>query len=174
MTLERCEPQPEASGGAGGDLTPEGLFRFYGPPVLAICLANVRNLHDAEDIMQEVFIKALRKLDALRDPLRAKSWLIRIARRACADHYRRRDPETQVLRDDVAARSAVGNHLADRLHHAIQGLPQEYREAITLYYIDGRNSGGVAACLGITEAATRQRLVRARLMLHDLLREEKP
>ena len=57
---------------------------------------------------------------------------------------------------------------------AIGKLPQGYREAITLYYLDGRNSSGVAAALGIAETAVRQRLVRASVMLHDLLQEEQP
>jgi len=52
---------------------------------------------------------------------------------------------------------------------AIAALPDSQREAITLYYLDGRNCAGVAAALGISEPAVRQRLLRGRLMLHRLL-----
>ncbi|MHC4444505.1 MAG: RNA polymerase sigma factor [Planctomycetota bacterium] len=59
-----------------------------------------------------------------------------------------------------------------RLQAAISKLPEDYRETISLYYLDGRKCSGVAESLGISEVAVRQRLVRARLMLHDLLVED--
>ena len=121
-------------------MTPETLVRSYAPAVLAVCAANTRNLHDAEDVMQDVFVKAIAKLDTLRDHSRVRAWLLQIARRTCIDHY----------------------------------LPDNYRETIALYYLDGRSCAGVAQSLNISEAAVRQRLVRARLMLHDILVKEEP
>jgi RNA polymerase sigma-70 factor (ECF subfamily) len=76
--------------------------------------------------------------------------------------------------DEPSTPSPSGNADWQRLHEAIQKLPQNYREAIVLYYLDGRNCSGVATSLGTTEPAVRQRLVRARAMLHDLLQEERP
>jgi RNA polymerase sigma-70 factor (ECF subfamily) len=71
--------------------------------------------------------------------------------------------------------SAVsGNASFERLHESIQKLPEAYREVIVLYYLDGRNCSSVAHSLGASEPAIRQRLVRARAMLHDLLQGERP
>jgi RNA polymerase sigma-70 factor (ECF subfamily) len=157
--------------GEGGALSPEALVRSHAAVVLAVCLAYTRNRHDAEDAMQDVFVKAFRNLHTLRDPDRVRAWLLQIARRTCIDHRRRRRP-AGAMGDDVAAPATSAHPAAEALHRAIARLPEEYRETITLYYLDGRSCAAVGQSLGISEAAVRQRLVRARLMLHDLLLEE--
>jgi RNA polymerase sigma factor (sigma-70 family) len=98
---------------------------------------------------------------------------LQVARRECVDFHRRRKPMERLL-DEPSTPAAGGNVACERLHEAIQKLPENYREAIVLYYLDGRDCSGVAASLGTTEQAVRQRLVRARVMLHDLLQEERP
>jgi RNA polymerase sigma-70 factor (ECF subfamily) len=122
--------------------------------------------------MQEVFLRAMTKLKTLRDEGRARPWLLQIARRLCADYYRQRRPQRPVT-EDVPARADCFNEHMVRVHRAIAELPEQYREPIALYYLDGRNCAGVAQTLGISEQAVRQRLVRARLMLHELLSEDK-
>ena len=149
------------------------MVRLHKQTVFAVCLANTRNLHDAEDMTQEVFLKAFKKLDRLRNQNRARAWLIRIARNTCISHHRKKRPSTSSALDEIPARSQ-SNPLIDRLHEALSRLPDEYRETISMYYLDGRSCATVGASLGITDAAVRQRLVRGRLMLHDLLGEDKP
>ncbi len=154
-------------------MTPGVLVHRYAPAVLAVCAANTRSIHDAEDVMQDVFLKAIAKLDTLRDHSRVRAWLLQIARRTCVDHYRGRRPAV-ALPDDVPADGERNNPAIKRLHAAMSQLPDNYRETIALYYLDGRSCAGVAQSLNISEAAVRQRLVRARLMLHDLLVKEEP
>lgn len=55
------EKRPSQAGGAAESLTPEALVRTYASAVLGVCLAHTRNIHDSEDIMQDVFIKAFTK-----------------------------------------------------------------------------------------------------------------
>jgi RNA polymerase sigma-70 factor (ECF subfamily) len=153
--------------------TPDALFRLHAPAVFAVCLANTRNYHDAEDLVQAVFLKAIAKMSSLREPGRARAWLLQAARRQCIDFHRRRK-RAEPLRAEPQISPASGSVPWERLHEAVQRLPQRYRETIALYYLDGRDCSGVAASLGATEAEVRQRLVRARAMLHDLLREERP
>ena len=90
----------------------------------------------------------------------------------CVDFHRRRKP-TEPLFSEPSNPSVHVTVPCERLHAAIQRLPQNYREIIVLYYLDGRKCSSVADSLGIAEAAVRQRLVRARAMLHDLLQEER-
>jgi RNA polymerase sigma-70 factor (ECF subfamily) len=156
---------------SNGELTPEMLVRNHGPAVRAVCLAHSRNVHDAEDLMQDVFTKALTKINSLRDTTRARPWLMQIARRTCIDHYRKKNPE-QPLYEDIPSREINVDQRWASLHQAIGRLPDDYRETICLYYLDGRKSAHVAQTLGISASAVRQRLVRARLMLHDLLVED--
>jgi RNA polymerase sigma-70 factor (ECF subfamily) len=150
----------------------EELVRRHASAVRGVCLAYTRNLHDAEDIMQDVFMKALTKLDSLRDPGRMRPWLFQIARRMCTDYYRRKRP-TQPLSQEFPAKSKSGFAFPmEKLHAAIAKLPTEDREAILLFYLDGRKCSHIAESLGISETAVRKRLVRARLKLHEILAED--
>jgi RNA polymerase sigma-70 factor (ECF subfamily) len=167
-------PGSEVAAGAP-DVTPAALYHCHARTVFAVCLANTRNYHDAEDVMQAVFLKATRKASSLRDPGRARAWLLQIARRECVELQRRQRPAEPLPVGSLPAPSddhAVAQHLT--LNRAILKLPAKYRETIILYYLDGRDCGSVAATLRTTEAAIRQRLVRGRAMLHTLLEEEKP
>jgi RNA polymerase sigma-70 factor (ECF subfamily) len=158
--VEECEAE-----------TPNVLFRAHASAVFAVCLANTQNHHDAEDLTQAVFLKTIPKVAELREPSRVRAWLVQVARRMCIDFHRRRK-RTEPLVEDPPNRPVDDAGRAEWLHAAIRKLPDDYRETIVLYYLDGHNCAGVAASLGIAEAAVRQRLVRARAMLHDLLREE--
>jgi len=153
------------------ELTPERLVREHASAVLGLCMTYTRNFHDSEDIMQDVFLQAFTKLDTLRDRTRVRPWLLKIAGRKCIDYYRKRRSSYPIA-EDVPARPDYGNEHIIRVHTAISRLPTSYREAITLYYLDGRDCAGVARSLGISEVAVRRRLVRARLMLHELLVED--
>ncbi|MHC5060630.1 MAG: RNA polymerase sigma factor [Planctomycetota bacterium] len=153
-----------------GAVTPQMLVRKYSGVVLGLCLAHTKHIHDAEDIMQEVFLKAFTKLGTLRDSTKARAWLCQIARRACVDYYRKR-PSPQTLPDDVPARSKSDESVT-RLRTAISKLPEGHREVITLYYLDGRKCAHIAQVLEINEDAVRSRLMRARFALHNLLTED--
>ena len=166
------EPWAEQVAADRGAATPDALFRAHAQAVFAICLANTRNHHDAEDIMQAVFLKAIAKASTVREPARVRAWLLQVARRLCVDFHRKRK-QAEPLLDEPSTSPPHGAVPCEHLHAAIQKLPQSYREAIVLYYLDGRNCSSVAASLGTTEPAIRQRLVRARAMLHDLLQEER-
>lgn len=155
---------------AGKALTPEMLVREHASMVLGFCMTYTKNFHDSEDIMQDVFLQAFTKLKSLRDPTRARPWLLTIARRMCIDYYRKRRAYRPVT-EDVPARPDYGNEHIIHVHAAVSKLPDDYRETIALYYLDGHSCAGVAQSLGISETAVRRRLVRARLMLHELLLE---
>jgi len=98
-----------------GGLTVESLVHDYAPVVLGLCIAHTRNFHDAEDIAQEVFLRAHARLDTLRDRSSARAWLIQIARRMCVDHYRRRRP-AEPLSYNLAAPSPSPGEPVKRLH----------------------------------------------------------
>jgi RNA polymerase sigma factor (sigma-70 family) len=160
----------QASDDRGAAMT-AALFRLHAQAVFAVCLANTQNYHDAEDVVQAVFLKVIAKTCSLREPASVRAWLLQVARRECVDFHRRRKP-AEPLVQEPSTTATSDNAVCERLHKAIQELPQNYREAIVLYYLDGRDSSSVAASLGTTQQAIRQRLVRARAMLHDLLQEE--
>ena len=150
-------------------LTPELFVQQFATAVWGVCLAHTKNIHDAEDIMQDVFITALRKFNTLRKPDRVRSWLLQIARRKCIDYYRKR--RTSQIPDDIPTPSNEDNEIINRVHTAVAKLPQKYRETVLLYYLDGQKCAAVAQNLQISEAAVRRRLFRARLMLKEIFLE---
>jgi len=170
--MDPNRPEAEPAADDRGAATPDALFRAHAQAVFAVCLANTQNHHDAEDIMQAVFLKSIAKASSLREPARVRAWLMQVARRMCVDFHRKRKQAEPLLADPPTP-PPHGEVPCERLHEAIQKLPQNYREAVVLYYLDGRKCSSVAASLGIAEPAVRQRLVRARAMLHDLLQEER-
>jgi len=165
----RSEPKPACDAERAATL--DALTREHRKAVLALCLAHVRDIHEAEDRVQDVFLRACDKLHTLHDVSKARAWLLQIARRLCIDHARRRTPPA-LLGEHPAPAETPAEDNSERLLSAIARLPPDFRETITLYYLDGRSSERVAASLGITPAAVRQRLVRARLRLHELLTED--
>jgi RNA polymerase sigma-70 factor (ECF subfamily) len=170
--METDGPGPETVAADRDTATPDALFRAHAPAVFAVCLANTQNHHDAEDIMQAVFVKSIDKASSVREPARVRAWLMQVARRLCVDFHRKRKPAEQLIAEPPAP-PLHDEVPCQRLHDAIQQLPESYREAIVLYYLDGRKCSSVAATLGIAEPAVRQRLMRARVMLHDLLQEDR-
>jgi RNA polymerase sigma-70 factor (ECF subfamily) len=152
-------------------LTAQRLVCEYASAVLGVCMAYTRNLHDSEDMMQETFIKAIEKINTLRKPDRARSWLLQIARNTCIDHQRRR-VHTRPLPNDLPDPPQQEHDNIERLYRAIARLSETYREPITLYYLKQHNCAAVAQALGISEPAVRRRLVRARLQLHAILSED--
>ena len=154
-------------------LSLESIVRKYASAVLGLCLAHTRNIHDGEDMMQEVFLKALDKFHTLRDPSSIRSWLLQIARRTCIDRYRKTSVPTQTIHENIPAHPDDDNsRKIEQLHKAISELPETFREPIMLYYINGRSCTSVAESLGISESAVRSRLSRARLQLHEILAED--
>ena len=169
--MEANGPRPETAEEDRDSATPDALFRAHAPAVFAVCLANTRNHHDAEDIMQAVFLKSIAKASTVREPTHVRAWLMQVARRLCVDFHRKRKP-TEPLAAEPSIPLSQSEDSRQRLHEAIQKLPQNHRETIVLYYLDGRKCSSVAASLGIAEPAVRKRLMRARVMLHDLLQED--
>lgn len=153
-------------------ITPQELVRKYAQDVMGLCIAHTKNFHDSEDIMQDVFIKAISKLDTLKDTSRTRAWLIQIARRMCIDYHRNRPTTHEQVSGNIESPTNEKNKRIENLHKAITQLPEEYREPITLYYLNGQNCPSVAKSLGISEETVRTRLVRARLKLHEILSED--
>jgi RNA polymerase sigma-70 factor (ECF subfamily) len=136
-------------------------------------MASTRKLHDAEDLMQEVFVRVFTKLHTLREPDKARPWLLKIARRACTDYHRRPASPISLPHDEIRPPDDDPDPRIERLQRALNRLPDPYREAITLFYLDGRSCANVASCLGISETAARTRVARGRLKLRSLLEEDR-
>lgn len=146
----------------------ELLIDRYKKTVYGIAWSQLGNAELSEDAAQETFVRAYTYLRTLRDPGRFPFWLARIARNVCRGFrltdYRRSKVEAQ-WHWELTSRSERSPDANAALWEAFGKLAAVHREALTVYYIDGNNCAESAASLGITEAAMKVRLHRARTAL---------
>lgn len=157
----------------GDDRAYADLVGRHARRVFAICLALLGEAADAEDAVQDAFVRGFRKLPDLRDDARFGSWIGQIARNRCRDLLRRRArrPESP-LTDAVAAATAAPEDGFAALRQALASLPEDHRLPLLLYYFDGKDTAALAAELGLSPAGACTRLHRARLRLRVLLEQE--
>jgi len=127
---------------------------------------------EAEDVLQEVFLKAHTHLPGLRQPDRVLPWLYRVARSAVVDHVRARRPSVE-LDEDLPAEAVPeddpGAQIARGLGHMVDQLPAIYREAIRLSEIEGLPQAEVARRLGLSLSGAKSRVQRGRQQLLKML-----
>jgi RNA polymerase sigma factor (sigma-70 family) len=150
--------------------------------VTAVALAITRDVPTSEDIAQDAFLSAWEHLKRLQNPSSFLPWLRQITRNLARDHLRARrhrplDGQTADIAIELAADPApnpMQQLVEDERERAaaelISALPEDSREALLLFYREGQSSQQVAMLLGLSDAAVRKRLSRARQSLHnDLL-----
>lgn len=147
--------------------------------VTAVALAITRDVSASEDIAQDAFLCAWEQLKRLQNPASFLPWLRQIARNLARDHLRARrhrplDGDTADLAIALAADPAptpAERVIEDERERAalelISALPEDSRETLLLFYREGQSSQQVAALLGMSDAAVRKRLSRARQRLRD-------
>jgi RNA polymerase sigma-70 factor, ECF subfamily len=151
----------------GGDRAAFGaLYEQYGRLVHGILLAHV-SYYDAEDLVQDVFVKALERLPTLRDPVAFCGWLIAIARRIGTDHLRTRRITSEAGPFVSGATAPDGEAFA--VLAVIQGLPESYRETLVLRLVEGMTGPEIAARTGLAPDSVRVNLCRGMKLLRDQL-----
>ncbi|MCC7389028.1 MAG: sigma-70 family RNA polymerase sigma factor [Phycisphaerales bacterium] len=159
----------------GGDtLAFADLYREHGPTVHAVLLARVPRA-DADDLTQEVFVAAWRRLGELRDPDALGAWLMAIARRRAIDWARERARRLARERAQFSNGDPLhpGEHArADAVLAKIRALPEVYREALLMRLVAGMTGRQIAARLGMTEGSVRVHLHRGMGLLRETMAEE--
>jgi RNA polymerase sigma factor (sigma-70 family) len=157
--LDRCHRQRDEDAFAE-------LVRRHGPMVLSTCRRVLRHEQDAEDAFQATFLILARKAAAIRQE--ASGWLYRVAHRlalrARARAARRRERLTPL--GEVFEAVPAPDTVRDSLDEELLRLPEQYRSAVVLCYLEGRTQAEAAQLLATTTDAVNSRLKRAR----DLLR----
>jgi len=135
---------------------------------------HTANCHEAEDLVQDTLLHAVKHIGEVRDPERLSAWLFRIAERRLVDLIRReRGTEVQLLTEPPAPSpeaAALQQCLHDDLQQAVRRLPRTLRLPVRLYYLQERPLEEVARTLGTTLAAVKSRLYRARHRLRKKAR----
>ena len=149
-----------------GDRTAFGrLYHRYARMVHGVLLAKVP-MGEVDDLAQDVFIMALRRLSTLRETESFGPWLAAIARNLANDYHRRSVPEDQLTDDTTATYSASGRSggdhegLATEILEAVRSLPDAYRETLILRLVEGMTGPEIAARTGLTHGSVRVNLHR--------------
>jgi RNA polymerase sigma-70 factor (ECF subfamily) len=157
-----------------------GLVSQYSGTLYRVAYSVMRNAADAEDAVQEAFLRVLRHRDTLHEVRDQRVWLIRIVWNVVLDRKRRAKtrPETDDVAEMARVLPAEGLSAEERAaaaqHHAhvlacVEQLPPKEREVLMLSAFEELTSVEIASVLGITESSVRSRLFRARNLMAGLL-----
>ena len=164
------EPAPEAAviqAVLAGDRDQYGrLYGLYAPLVHGILLARVPR-GEAEDLVQDIFLHALKKLNTLRDFNAFGPWIGMIARNRAMD-FHRKSRDTVEVTEDLKSSDSTETKAAEILE-IIRSLPDAYRETLVLRLVEGMTGPEIAQRTGLTPASVRVNLHRGMKLLREKL-----
>jgi RNA polymerase sigma-70 factor, ECF subfamily len=164
----------------GDDRALEVLVRSHHDRVYRFGVRVCRDPFDADDAVQEAFITLARRPDVVRDP-GVLSWLMTVVRNACLRTLRSFRRSRPLLSEGLEASGALAAtepdpeaalarwRLVHLVHRAIATLERPYREVLVLRDLEGQTGDQVCATLGLSRAAMKSRLHRARAMIREQL-----
>ncbi len=137
----------------------ENTYSQYGERLYRLCLVQLKNTHDAEDAVQDVFVKRLYNAPEFKSPEHEKRWIYKVAVNLCRDRLRRKGRFDLPIE---AAGDAVSQQRDLTLLESVMRLPEKNRAVIHLHYYEGYSVKEISAILGITISSVKMRLKRGR------------
>jgi RNA polymerase sigma-70 factor (ECF subfamily) len=155
----------------------EALWRELRTRLLSFLRRRVATPEDAEDLLQDVFVRIHQNASTLREVRSVTGWVYRAAGNAVTDYYRRRGAfarASEALAEEPAAAleledSAAKEDLARCLRPLLEALPASYGEALALTELEGKTQGEAAESLGLSLSGMKSRVQRGRSKLKGLL-----
>ncbi|MBL7724272.1 MAG: RNA polymerase sigma factor [Chitinophagaceae bacterium] len=153
----------------------EELYRRFSPRMYAVCLRYAGNAEEAEDILQEGFIKVFKKLDSFRSEGSFEGWVRRIFVNTAIEHFRRKRylmPVTEKEENTIEGKftSVLDELGAKDIMALVQELSPGYRTVFNMYVVEGYTHKEIADMLGISEGTSKSQLSRAKVILQDMVR----
>ena len=142
----------------------------YGNSLYRLCSVMTGNREDADDAVQECFLKYMEKAPDFNNTEHEKAWLIRVASNICKDMLRHRKHRSFVSLDEI--RNLGTSEDNAQILEMLVSLEEKYRIVIHLHYVEGYKASEIASMLGITEAAVKKRLQRGRDALREIYEKE--
>ncbi len=153
----------------------EELYRRFSPRMYAVCLRYAANAEEAQDILQEGFIKIFKKLDSFRSEGSFEGWVRRIFVNTAIEHFRRKRylmPVTEKEENTIEGKytSALDDLAEKDIMALIQELSPGYRTVFNMYVVEGYTHKEIADALGISEGTSKSQLSRAKVILQDMVK----
>jgi RNA polymerase sigma-70 factor (ECF subfamily) len=159
----------------------ESIWKQFGAKLRNFILGHVKEPHVADELAQELLLKAYRHIDSLRDQERVESWLFRIARNVINDYYRQQgrnledsyaEMETFVgLFADDSTQNRLREELGECIKPMIEELQQPYRDTVAAVDLHGSSQMALAQELGVSHSTIKSRTQRGRAQLRKLFKQ---
>lgn len=145
------------------------LANMYTDTVYRVALNGCKNKYDAEDVVQETFIRLLKYRKSFESDEHVRNWLIRVAINECNSLWNTSWRKRVTLTDEQKEELIFDNNEQSELYELVMQLTPKYRQVIYLYYYEEFSVKEVADILKISETAVQTRLQRARQRLREQL-----
>ena len=149
--------------------------RKEGGRLLGFIRRQVRDVEDAEDILQDVFVKIHTQIDSVKESNKLESWLFQVTRNTIVDYYRSRKP-TEALPDwleqkNINDSEKTRKELSLCLESMVKMLPEKYKKSVQLSEIEGKTQQEVARLERISLSGAKSRVQRGRKLLKEILND---
>ena len=167
------------SGCVNGDpIAQKALYQQFARKMMSICMRYSNDRDQAQDMLQDGFVKVFQKIDHYRGEGPLGGWIARTMVNTALDHIRRNKPydhsvdltEAEHLHQEDA--TVMSSMTTDELMALVQALPTGYRTVFNLFVIEGYPHKDIADMLGITENTSKSQFMKARAYLRKLLPKE--
>jgi RNA polymerase sigma-70 factor (ECF subfamily) len=154
----------------------EELYKHFSSKMYAVCFRYASNTDDAQDILQDGFIKVFKKLDSFRGEGSFEGWVRRVFVNTAIEHFRRKkylQPVTEKEENTIEGKyvSALDDLAEQDILELITQLSPGYRTVFNMYVVEGFSHKEIAEMLGISEGASKSQLSRAKVVLQRLVKK---
>lgn len=144
------------------------IYNRHADTVYYVCYSFMKNKPEAEDMMQETFLRLISTGKTFENERHEKAWLIVTASNLCKNALKKLWRRDESIEDNPALAEQVANSNNEVLE-AILALPRDYKTPVYMYYYEGYSTQEIASYLGCPHATVRTRLARARRLLRSML-----
>lgn len=150
----------------------ERLASAYVDCIYRVAVSGCKNYADAEDVVQNTFMKLWEKENIFEDDEHVRKWLIRVAVNECNSLWRSPWKRRMTSWEDLQWEPVFSSPEKSSLYYAVKDLPIKYRQIVHLYYFEDYSTKEIAEIMKLSETAVQTRLLRARQKLREKLKED--
>jgi len=153
------------------------LYSLYSKAMFNICLRMLNHREEAEDILQEAFTEAFRKLESFRFESTFGAWLKQIVVNRCINAIKQKKAdivfidEMERFDDRIEENSELPGLSVEKVRKAMQALPEGGRVVFSLYLLEGYDHAEISEILGITESTSKTQYMRAKNRVRDIIQQ---
>ncbi len=148
----------------------EKAIDAYGDMLFRVCLVMLKNETDAEDAVQDTFLKYIQKAPEFANSEHEKAWLLKVASNNCKNMLRTRKRESHLYVDNL--NDATYDIEIDSVAEILMEIPEKFRLVLSLYYVENYRVNEIAQIIGKTPSAVKMRLQKGRKLFDEKYRKE--